>query len=149
MAECSERKPRGSAMDPGLTLRFPSVARRIVSQHEQLDTFSTLVRSSIESGSLRSARTAFTSFCDALDAHITMEDQTFFPAIHGLNPALAPHLTQLIDDHASFRLRMDELHEQLARGSGEEFSRAFDQFCADFSRHEAREEKIVARTTRS
>ena len=150
MAERSDsRNSPGSPMDPGLTLRFPSVARRIVSQHEQLDTFSALVRSSVERGSLRRARRAFTSFRDALDAHVTMEDQTFFPAIHGLNPALGPDLEPLVGDHADFRLRMDDLHEQLARGSVEEFSRAFDDFCIDFSRHEAREEKIVAHADRA
>ena len=143
------RERRGAQTDSGLKLRFPSLARRIASQHEQLHTLAAMVSSSVERGSLRSARLAFTSFSAALESHMTLEDQTFFPAIRGLSPSLAPHLAQLIAVHAGFRQRLDDLHELLARGSAEEFRRGFDGFCSDFAQHEVREERIVAGATRS
>ena len=143
------RERRGAWTDSGLKLRFPSIARRIVSQHEQLDMFAAMVSSSVEGGSLRSARRAFTSFAAALESHISLEDQTFFPALRGLSPSLGPSLAQLIAEHAGFRQRLDDLHELLARGSAEEFRRGFDGFCSDFAQHEVREERIVAGATRS
>jgi hypothetical protein len=135
----------GGRVDAGLGLRLQSVLRRIESQHEQLRTFADVVDSSVASGSLRSARLGFMSFSDALDAHITMEDQTVFPAVRGLTPEAAPDLTQLIADHARFRHRLDALHDLLARGSAEEFDSDFSAFRDEFATHEAREEGILRR----
>ena len=99
------------------------------------------------SGSLPSARVTFASFSDALESHITLEEQSFFPAIRGLRKSLGPQLAQLTVDHDRFRQRLEDLHELLARGSAEEFIVVFDEFCDDFAWHEVREERIVAEAT--
>ncbi len=134
----------GLLSEPGLVFRVSSGARRIFGQHRQLEDFSGMVASALARGSLRSTRLAFTRFRDALEAHITVEDQMFFPAVRGLRPGLDAHLAQLVLEHASFREHLDELHELLAKGSAEAFGESFVAFCADFAQHEAREEQIIA-----
>ena len=145
-----QRGPREAAkeIDPGLAMRFPSVVRRVVSQHQQLEAFADQVRTATQAGTLRTARSAFVSFSDALGAHIDLEDQTVFPAIHGLNPPLTPQLSALVADHERFRALLDDLHDMLARGSAEEFARAFDSFLSDFASHEQREEQVVSQARR-
>lgn len=149
MAERGSTERRSATTDSGLKLRFPSISRRIASQHDQLDTLAVMVSSSAERGALPSSRLAFSSFSDALQSHIALEDQKFFPAICGLRPSLAPRLAELIADHERFRQCLDDLHELLARGSVEEFAQSFDEFCNDFAQHEVREERIVGEATPS
>jgi len=150
VADRSDPKDAGNhRIDPGLALRFPSVVRRVVSQHQQLEEFARQVTGSTAAGALPDARTAFTRFCDALGSHIGLEDSTVFPAIRGLSPSLAPDLAQLVGDHEEFRGRLTSLGELLGRGAAEEFGGAFASFLRDFEDHEAREEKVVARANRS
>ncbi len=146
MAERSDpRRPSDPASEPGLTLQISRRARRVIAGHEQLGTFSELVRNWVEQGSLQNARLSFMRLCDALHAHLNVEDQQFFPAIRGLKPSLAPELAQLVREHADFRVAMDELRDLLARGSAEAFVLRFEEFCDALSDHEVREERIIER----
>ena len=128
---------------PGLDVRIAQETRRIFGQHEQLRSFFELVRDGLARESLQSTRLAFTRFRDALEAHIAVEDSSWFPALRGLRPHLAPRLAQLVLDHARFRDELEELFELLARGSAEEFSVRFARFCDDFADHESREEALA------
>lgn len=129
---------------PGLDLRINSETRRIFGQHHQLRSFFELVQDAFARGSLQAARLAFTRFRDAIEAHIDVEDSSWFPALRGLRPHLAPQLAQLVQDHARYREVLEELYDLLARGSAEEFGRKFTALCDDFAGHEAREEALAA-----
>ena len=147
----TDRSPPRSPLDPdpfqepGLARQIPRRARRVIAGHQQLETFSEFVRSAVEAGSLHNARLSFMRLCDALDAHITVEDQHFFPAMRGLRPELAPDLGQLIREHAEFRITMDALRDLLAQGSAEAFATQFEEFCDTVADHELREERIIGR----
>ncbi len=144
MAERSDsRRPSDPASEPGLTLQISRRARRVIAGHEQLLTFCELVRDWVEQGSLQNARLSFMRLCDALEAHFTVEDQHFFPAMRGLKPVLAPELVYLIREHSDLRIAMDELRDLLARGSAEAFASDFKEFCDALADHEVREERII------
>jgi hemerythrin-like domain-containing protein len=128
--------------EPGLDLRISSETRRMLGQHSQLHTFFDLVREGLERGSLQAVRLAFTRFRDAIEAHMDVEDNAYFPALRGLRPHLAPQLAQLVLDHARSREEIEEMYELLARGSAEEFRDRFSAFCDAFASHEAREEAL-------
>ena len=130
--------------EPGLDLRIANETRRMFGQHAQLRAFFDLVREGLERNSLQATRLAFTRFRDAIEAHMDVEDNSYFPALRGLRPHLAPQLAQLVLDHASNREHLEELHELLARGSAEEFLRLFARFCDAFAVHEAREEALAS-----
>lgn len=140
------RSPSGTPglTQPGLALRVASETRRVFGQHARLENFFDMVAEALQRGSLQTARIAFTRFRDALEAHIDVEDKSFFPALRGLRPHLAPQLAQLVMDHARYRECLEELHDLLARGSAEEFSRTFTEFCDEFAVHESREESLWA-----
>jgi hypothetical protein len=141
--ELETRKMPSTLTEPGLGMRIPRQARRMVSGHEQLETFADLVREAVADGSLQNARLSFMRLGDALDAHLTLEDQHFFPALRGLKPELAHDLTQLICEHAEFRIALDELRALLAKGSAEAFALDFETFCGQLADHEAREERLI------
>lgn len=129
--------------EPGLKLRLESEARRLSTQHQQLNEFFTHVMSALKSGSLQATRAWFIRFRDALEAHLSLEDKVFFPAFRGLRPELAEALTGLFDEHERFRVWLDQLHDLLAVGSAEAFATQFDDLAVRLSEHERREEEIL------
>jgi hypothetical protein len=135
----------GGVREPALALRMGSEARRISAQHKQLDLFYGMLEESLQRGSLRGARVAFVRFHDALEAHISLEDQVFFPALRGLRPEFEPDLSALVEEHSTIRLELDRLHDLLSAGSLEECSECLGRFAAAIAEHEEREEALMAR----
>ena len=149
MAKSDPPRGTGHPVNPdqhqhGLRRRMGSEARRISSQHEQLDTFFSLVTAAVERGSLHAARPAFTRFADALDSHFTLEDRVFFPALRGLDPQLTKDLTGLADEHHALRRDLESLTDLLAAGSLESFAVRLETLGDTINGHEAREELILA-----
>jgi len=130
-------------MEPGLNLRVASETRRVLGQHAQLNSFFRMVDEALARSSLQGARISFMRFRDAYEAHMDVEEHSFFPALRGLKPHLAPHLAEMVLEHTRHREQLDELHELLARGSAEPFSQCFTRFCDELARHEAREEALI------
>lgn len=143
----TEKRRSGHAEEPGLERRMEHYGVRLSAQHRQLDEFFTMVLQGVERGSLVAAREAFTRFYDALDSHITLEDQVFFPALRGLDTRISSELVRLVEDHSQFRALLDELSDLLAKGSIEAFSSHFDQLAVSFAEHEEREERLISRVS--
>jgi iron-sulfur cluster repair protein YtfE (RIC family) len=132
-----------TGQQPGLRLRLRGEAKRLSTQHEQLDTFFEMVESALERGSLNGARASFVRFCDALEAHLSLEDRVFFPALRGLRPDLTKRLTGLVEEHTSLRLELDQLRDLLAAGSAETFSKQFERLGGFLTEHERREDLLL------
>jgi len=134
----------GAGSEPGVQWRMQGEARRISSQHRQLELFYGMLEEALERGALQGARVAFVRFRDALDAHITLEDQVFFPALHGLSPELGPQLTGFVREHEAMRRQLDQLQDLLAEGAVESCVRELDAFAERIADHERREERLLA-----
>jgi hypothetical protein len=130
---------------PGLRLRVGREARRISSQHRQLDTFYGMVVASLGNGLAHRARSEFLRFHDALDAHFTVEERIHFPALHGLQPELDEELAALVEEHKTFRTQLDTIAETLKREDLDGGSEALDRFVVDLAAHEGREERMAER----
>jgi len=127
---------------PGLRLRLGGGARRISSQHRQLDTLFGHVLETLAQGDEAAARDAFARFRDAWEAHTSLEDHFYFPALRALRPALGGPLLELSAEHAAL---VGDL-EGLAAGFGEGAARdeALDRLVEAIAAHEAREEALLA-----
>jgi hypothetical protein len=135
--------PRGTRDQPGLRMRLAKESRRISSQHRQLDALHGLVASALERRAPARARTAFARFRDALDAHMSLEEELFFPALHGLRPGLEAELAELVRDHRRFRRSLDALAGAFDDGNGPACAKGLASFAAAFAEHERREERLV------
>lgn len=129
---------------PGLRLRMAHEARRISSQHRQLDSLYWLVVAALERRAPAQACTAFVRFRDALDAHMSLEDELYFPALRGLRPELEPELAGLVRDHRRFRRSLDALAGAFADGNGAACAGGLESFATGFADHEQREEHLLA-----
>jgi mono/diheme cytochrome c family protein len=127
----------------GLTLRLGPEHRRISSQHRQLDALHGSVAAALAAGSLPDALPAFRRFRDAWDAHASLEDGFYFPAVRGLRPTLAPSLAALSEEHLQFRGALDEIERLLVGDQLAASAAALDALVTDIARHEQREEAFA------
>jgi hypothetical protein len=130
---------------PGLEKRMGKEARRISSQHRQLDVLYGVVADALQRGDARSSRAGFERFCDALDAHFSLEEGFYFPALHGMRPELGAELAELAREHGELRALLEELRPRFDGAGLDGCAAALDAFAARLARHEGVEERLVAR----
>jgi hypothetical protein len=140
---------RSPIEQPGLRLRIGSEGRRISSQHRQLDSIYAQVAAAAGRGSLEETRRALQRFRDAWEAHTSLEDGFYFPALRGLRPELGVELEALSAEHGRFREAFDGLDAQLAARDLPGLGAALERFAEAIAGHEEREETLVAELTRS
>ncbi len=133
----------------GLRLRIDREARRISSQHRQLDVFYERVIHFLTGGDAARARAEFLRLCDALEAHFTVEERMHFPALHGLRPELDAELAGLVEEHKAFRSALEAITGHLQGSELGRASAALDRLVVDLAAHEGREEKMAEQLDRS
>lgn len=128
---------------PGLRMRVAQESRRISSQHRQLDELHAFVAAALERCDAAAACRCFARFKDALDAHMSLEDELYFPALHGLEPTLEAELASLARDHQRFRSDLRSLVQSFDAGEIGSCQTALDRFVGRFAAHELREEELT------
>ena len=132
---------------PGLKRRIDREAKRISSQHRQLDVFYGMVVASLLRGNAKRARSEFLRLHDALEAHFTVEERMHFPALHGLRPELDDELAALVEEHKVFRKTLQSIAATLQQGDLDAGGDALDRFVVELAAHEGREEQMAERVT--
>jgi hemerythrin-like domain-containing protein len=130
---------------PGLRARMGREGARISSQHRQLDTLYEMIGAAAAGGEHGAALRAFQRFADAFDAHISLEDAFYFPAVRGMHPHVTAELEALVEEHHAFRRQVGDL-ERLFDGCDPDAWRGpLERFVDAVSAHELREEELLAR----
>lgn len=133
--------------DRGLRLRMRGEERRIASQHERLDDLCAEVYTQIEKEGPQAALNHFLIFMTALEAHMSVEEDIYFPALHGLCADAGPDLARLVADHDELRSVGARLEKLMASGDKDGSRLALDQYARHISAHELEEEDLLARIT--
>ena len=137
----------GAPTDRGLKMRMRGEERRIASQHRQLGDLFEQVTESVARGGSRKAVGEFLLFSTALDAHMSVEEDIYFPALHGLRSDLANELEALVREHELIRAELSQIRIVLAKADRAAAFAAFDQLVDVLNRHEREEEELIARVT--
>lgn len=132
-------------MTSGLRFRLRRAARKIAAQHQHMHEILEDFERALADRSLERLRELYGRYRDALEAHFALEDEVFFPAIHGLQPEQEAELDALSRDHEGFLTDLAGLAERLAVDRLDVFEEAFRQLVRELDRHEQREE-VVARS---
>jgi hemerythrin-like domain-containing protein len=121
--------------------------RRISSQHKQLGDLFERVMASLEGGGPRLAVGDFLLFATALEAHLSVEEEIYFPALHGLRNDVGSELVVLVEEHQLIREALPQVRQQLATDDREAARIALDTLANQIERHEHDEESLLARIT--
>jgi hypothetical protein len=130
--------------EPGLSLRLGRERRVISSQHRQLDDFIVRLAAALDAGEAALAQAALQRFTDALEAHLSLEDGLYFPALRGLEPRLESELAALSDEHHALREGLGRLARLADGGHCEACARSLARFTGELADHEGREEGLLA-----
>jgi hemerythrin superfamily protein len=133
------------SMETGLRFRLKRAARQIGEQHRNLDGICLELGEAIADGRIDTARDSFQRYCCAVEAHFTLEDEVFFPAIHGLHPEQSGALESLSRDHIVFSEQLRSMAEQMAQAGLEAFAKSFQVYAQTLAAHEGREEQLVSK----
>ena len=129
----------------GLGLRLRREALRVASQHHQLDQFHEVFENALARGDAPAAERSFARFADALEAHFTLEEQVYFPALHGRDGAAAGELAELVREHEALRGGVAEIASALRARDLEACEGAVSTWLPRLVLHERREEALMAR----
>ncbi len=135
--------PGPAAHEDGLGLRMRREALRVASQHHQLDQFHEVFENALARGDAASAQLSFARFADALEAHFSLEEQIYFPALHGRDPTSAPALAELVREHDALRGALDEIHGALRARDLPACDAAIGAWLPRLVLHERREEALM------
>lgn len=131
--------------EDGLGLRLRREALRVASQHHQLDQFHEVFENALARGDLAAAEQSFARFADALEAHFTLEEQVYFPALHGRDAGAAAELGELVREHEALRSALGEITSALRARDREACDGALSAWLPRLVLHERREEALMAR----
>ena len=131
-------------MKTGLRHRVKRAVRQMSDQHRNIRAIHRSIRDALQRGGVNDARAAFDRLQNAMDAHFALEDEVFFPALHGLRPEFADSLEALSHEHADFAVVLRGLGADLEASGVESFQIGFEAYARSLAAHEVREEKIVA-----
>ena len=132
------------AMETGLRHRLRRAVRQIASQHEHLRSAHRAVAEAAEAGDIHALELGINRLQGAIDAHFSLEEGVFFPAIHGLHPQSESLLSALVSEHAVQRADLERLRAALGARPLAEFVADYRAFAAVTAEHEAREERLLA-----
>jgi hypothetical protein len=128
----------------GLQHRIKRLVQQTADQHRHLGALHREIEQAFDRGARDEARGAAERFEAALAAHFELEQQVFFPALHGLAPARANELEALEREHAGFSSELRRVVASIA-STPVDVARAELARCLGALRsHEEREERVIA-----
>jgi len=140
-----QRDENNLSDDKGLRMRMRGEERRISSQHKQLGDLFDRVRASMDGGGPRVAANDFLLFSTALEAHMAVEEDIYFPALHGLRDDVGDELVELVSEHVRIRGGLSRVQKRLSGESRVDAQQALDDLASLVGRHEKQEEDLLAR----
>jgi len=127
----------------GLRHRLRRAVRQIGAQHEHLRAAHRAVAESAAAGDVAEVTARLDQLSGAVDAHFSLEESVFFPAIHGLHSESESSLEQLVCEHEELQEDLGKLRRALATESLHDFVERYRAFATSTAEHEAREERLL------
>ncbi|MBJ20137.1 MAG: hypothetical protein CL933_12060 [Deltaproteobacteria bacterium] len=134
-------------VDVGIRLRMRGEERRITVQHERLDGLCREVYIQIEKHGPGRIVGDYLLFMAVLEAHMKIEEEIYFPALHGLRADAGSELEDLIVEHLVLGEEALEVRDLLKANDRAGARVMLDRFARRLARHEAAEEDLIARIT--
>jgi hypothetical protein len=127
----------------GLRRRIQRIVNQVRRQHHALAEAQAELEQALREGRVDAIMRACERYCEALRAHFDLEEQVFFPAVHGLLPDRERTILGLDRDHLRFREEAEALGGRVERGDWSGCQAALRILRSALDEHEATEEELV------
>jgi len=131
--------------DSGLRYRLRRAARQVGEQHRRIGEIYLELGTAVANRTKPDAMQALLRYQEALEAHFRLEEEVFFPAIHGLEPTRESELGELRRTHERLRKELCGLVEAAVEVGPEAFSEWLHRFAKQMAVHESHEEELLER----
>ena len=113
-------------------------------EHSELDQLIEVLVEACGGRSSAAASAALEDLAQALEGHMAVEEEVYFPLVGHLRPELEPTIKGVRLAHGVLRGQLDQLREQLAGNEREEIGRLLASLLEVFRSHEAIEGQLIA-----
>jgi hemerythrin-like domain-containing protein len=113
-------------------------------EHSELDQLIEALTETCDGGSGAAASAALEDLAGALEGHLTVEEEVYFPLVEHLRPELESTIRGVRLAHTMLRARIDQLREHLAADERQEARRLLGALLELFRSHEAVEGQLIA-----
>ena len=134
-------------MDAGLQLRLRRARRQIESQHSHLHTLYESLARAIAKGRVERVRETGAQLLAAIEAHFSLEDGVFFPAVRSLHPQHGEELYELVREHERYRKKLMGMLGDLGTDGLDSFAAGYRELATSVADHESREERLIGLLT--
>lgn len=102
-------------------------------------------RAALGQGDAGLANDLLARLCRLLEAHFSLEDRVYFPALQALAPGLADELRLLAGEHVWMLEALEATRAAVERSDAATLVRDLDEVAILFAEHEQREDAILHR----
>jgi len=134
-------------LDAGLQLRLRRARRQIESQHSHLHTLYESLSNAIAQGRIEMVRETGEQLLAAIEAHFSLEDGVFFPAVRSLHPQHRQELNELVREHERYRNKLVSMLGDLGSDGLGAFAAGYRELATSVADHERREERLISLLT--
>jgi hemerythrin-like domain-containing protein len=114
-------------------------------EHSELDQYVTELELALNSSSAARASEALEDLTEALRAHLTVEEDVYFPLLERLLPDQAPGIQEACVAHRDILSDVDQMQDQLSSSDLTGARSTLKTLLRRFRDHEQAEAKMVAR----
>jgi hemerythrin len=131
--------------DSGLRYRLRRAARQVGEQHRHIAEIYIALGNAVASRTKQDAAEALRRYEEAIHAHFSLEEEVFFPAIHGIETTQDGEVGNLANTHDELRVELRSLVDALSDADPEIFSDSLHRFAKHLAIHESHEEGLLER----
>ena len=113
-------------------------------EHSELDRLVEVLTETLSGGRMAAARAAFENLFEAMEAHLTVEEDVYFPLVEKLSHAHIPVLREARLAHLELRGNLEEMRDHLSEGELDAARRVLIALLDRFREHEQTEAQLIA-----
>ena len=120
-----------------------SISETLGEEHRRCDDLFTAAEGAVDAGAWEEAAARLAAFREALEAHLTLEEERLFPALEAAEPHAQGPTAVMRQEHRHMRALAEELGQALAARDRERYLGAAETLLVLMQQHNAKEEHVL------
>ena len=120
-----------------------SISETLGEEHRHCDGLFAAAEAAVDAGAWEEAAARLAEFREALESHLTLEEERLFPALEAVEPNAQGPTGVMRQEHRHMRALAEELGQALAARDRERYLGAAETLLVLMQQHNAKEEHVL------
>jgi hemerythrin-like domain-containing protein len=120
-----------------------SITELMTHDHRACDEVFATIETAVAKGDWDKAEAALTAFCEALEAHLSTEENTIFPRFESASGMVDGPTRMMRMEHTEMRRGLESMRDALARKDADDLSGEAETLLILMQQHNMKEENIL------